>query len=71
MHVANDKIGSYPGNAASRLPGALHRRDKWHRIESAAQFLPYGTDLILLVLMRREAERASHAPVSCRKGKAQ
>jgi len=37
-------------------------------IESGAQFLLYGTDLIL---MRREAGRALHALASCRKNKAQ
>jgi 2-keto-3-deoxy-L-rhamnonate aldolase RhmA len=69
VRAANDKVRQLCKERRIVIAGAVDQPENMSStIESGAQFLLYGTDLIL---MRREAERASNALASCRKNKAQ
>jgi 2-keto-3-deoxy-L-rhamnonate aldolase RhmA len=66
LRAANDKIGKLCKARGIAIAGAVNQPDNLPAIvESGAQFLLYGTDLILI---RREAQRAAAALASYRNG---
>jgi 2-keto-3-deoxy-L-rhamnonate aldolase RhmA len=64
VRTANDKVRQLCRERGIAIAGAVDRPESMQSvIDGGAQFLLYGTDLIL---MRREAERAAGALASCR-----
>ncbi len=68
VRAANDKVRELCKARGIAIAGAVNQPENMQSaIESGAQFLLYGTDL---VLMRREAQRAADAVATYRRGKA-